>query len=138
MLVFAIFLHFLGLMLGAGAGLGSMVVSRQIRRLTGVPTPQLAALRPIFAQMALMGVVLIWLSGIWLYVAKYGGAPLGAAFHAKLTVAALLLAVVIAINIIGLRARRHGVPPPPWLPMLGMATPVLTLLAVVLAVVGFN
>ena len=138
MLTFATFLHFLGLMLGAGAGLGSMVVSRQIRRLIGAPTPQLAALRPIFAHMALIGVALLWLSGLWLYMGKYGGVPLGPAFHAKLTVAALLLAVAISITVIGRRARGRGLPPPPWLPILGMATAVLTLLAVALAVYVFN
>ncbi len=138
MLVFATFLHFLGLMLGAGAGFGSMVVSRQIRKLVGVPTPQLAALRPIFAKMALIGIALLWLSGLWLYVGKYGGVPLGAVFHAKLAAAALLLAVIIAINVIGTRARSRGLPPPPWLPALGMSTPVLTLLAVALAAIVFN
>jgi hypothetical protein len=138
MFVFAIFLHFLGLMLGAGAGFGSMVVSRQIRKQVGAPTPQLAALRPIFARMGLIGIALLWLSGLWLYVGKYGGAPLGAAFHAKLTVAALLLAVILALNIVGMRARSRGLPPPPWLPALGMTTPVLTLLAVALAAIVFN
>jgi len=132
------FLHFLGLMLGAGAGFGSMIVARQIRRSAGVPTPQLAALRPVFGMVGLIGILLLWASGLWLYLSAYQGAPLGPAFHAKLGVATLLLLVIAAINLIAMRAKRRGTPPPPWLPMLGMTTPVLTLLAVALAVVVFN
>lgn len=138
MLVVAKFLHLFGLILGAGAGLGSMVVSRQIRKLLGVPTPQLAALRPIFAHLALVGIAVMWLTGLWLYASKYAGAPLGPAFHAKLSVAGILLVVVVAIAVIGRRATRQGMPLPPWLPLLGMATGVLTLVAMALAVVVFN
>lgn len=138
MLVLAKFLHFLGLMLGAGAGFGSMIVARQIRASAGVPTPQLAALRPLFAHMGAIGIGLLWLTGLWLYLSKYGGAPLGGAFHAKLGVAALLLIVIVALNVVMTRARSKGVPPPAWLPVLGMTTPVLTLLATALAVVVFN
>lgn len=138
MLLAVKFLHFLGLMLGAGAGFGTMVVARHIRRSAGVPTPQLAALRPAFGMMGLVGILLIWASGLWLYLVAYQSAPLGAAFHAKLAVATLLLLVIVAINLVAMRARRRGTPPPPWLPLLGMTTPVLTLLAVALAVVVFN
>ena len=66
------------------------------------------------------------------------GAPLGGAFHAKLGVAALLLIVILALNMVVARAKAKGVPPPAWLPVLGMTTPVLTMLAVVLAVIVFN
>lgn len=138
MLLLAKFLHFLGLMLGAGAGFGSMIVARQIRASAGVPTPQLAALRPLFARMGAIGIIILWVSGLWLYLSKYGGAPLGGAFHAKLGVAALLLVVILALNVVVARAKAKGVPPPAWLPVLGMTTPVLTILAVVLAVIVFN
>ena len=138
MLVVAKFLHIFGLMLGAGAGLGSMAVARQIRQAAGEPSPQLMALRPYFARMALIGIVLIWLTGLWLYIVGYQGAPLGPAFHAKLTAAALLLGVVVAINVVTARARSAGTPPPAWLPRLNMTTPILLLLAVGLAVYVFK
>jgi hypothetical protein len=135
---FAKFLHFLGLMLGAGAGFASMAVARQIRRSAGESTTQFAALRPALARMALGGIILLWLSGLWLYLGYYSGADLGGAFHAKLGVAALLLLVAAAINFINARSRTRGVAPPAWLPMLGMSTSVLTLLAVALAVYVFS
>lgn len=138
MFAFAKFLHLFGLMLGAGAGLGQMVLARRIRLANGAPGPELAALRPIFARMALVGISLLWLTGLWLYLGFHAGAPLPPAFHAKLGVAALLLAAVIVINVTMARARAAGNPPPAWLPKLGMTTPVLLLIAVALAVYVFN
>ncbi len=137
-MLLAKFLHFLGLMLGAGAGFASMIVARQIRRSAGQPTPQLAALRPMLGRMGLAGILLIWASGLWLYLGAYGGVPLGPVFHAKLAVAALLLIVIIAITVVAMRSHTRGVPPPAWLPVLGMSTPILTILAVALAVYVFN
>ena len=132
------FLHFLGLVLGAGAGLGSMVVARQIRQSPGAPVPQLMALRPVFARVSLAGVLLLWVTGLWLYLAVYRGTPLGGGFHAKLAFATLLLAAGITINVVISRARAAGAPPPAWLPKLGMAMPVLALGAVAFAVYVFN
>lgn len=138
MLAFVKFLHFSGLMLGAGAGLGSLAVARQIRRARGTPAPQLAALRPFFAHLALSGIVLLWLTGLWLYFATWRGTDLGSAFHAKLGVAALVLAIILVINLVGRSAAAKSLAPPAWLPKLGLATPVLTLIAVALAVYVFE
>lgn len=138
MLAFIKFLHFLGLMLGAGAGLGSFAVARQIRRAGGAAVPQLAALRPFFAHLALSGILLLWLTGLWLYFVAWRGTDLGGAFHVKLGVAALLFAVILVINLVGRSAAAKSLPPPAWLPKLGMTTPVLTLIAVALAVYVFK
>jgi hypothetical protein len=138
MIELAKFLHFVGLMLGGGAGFASMVVARHMRANSGQPTPQLAALRPALARVALGGVLLLWVSGLWMFFSAWRGAQLGPAFHAKMAVATLLVLVVAAINVVGMRARARGVPPPVWLPMLGMATPVLALVAVALAIAVFG
>ena len=132
------FLHLIGLMLGAGAAFGSMAVVRAVRGAAGTPSPQLLALRPVFARMALGGIAVLWISGLWLYLGFYRGADLGGAFHAKLATATLLLLIVAAISIVGARAKAAGAPPPAWLPRLGMVTPVLLILAVGLAVYVFR
>lgn len=120
------FLHLCGLMMGAGAGLGSMAVSRRLRR--AGPVPELLALRPFFARLALWGVALIWASGLGLWLIRYDFADLGPVYSLKLVVALVLLAVALALHRLGRRAA-----PPAWLPMLGMATAALTLLAVALS-----
>ena len=72
------FLHILGLMLGAAAVFGAMVVARQARR-AGAPSPDLAALRSVFLTMALTGITLLWLSGLGLWMFRYDFVDLGAA-----------------------------------------------------------
>lgn len=127
------FLHILGLMLGAAAGFGAMVVARQARRV-GAPSPDLAALRSVFLTMALTGITLLWLSGLGLWMFRYDFVGLGAAYSVKLLTALVLLGVILAINRINARAAKTGTPPPAWLPKLGMTTPVLTLVAMALGV----
>ncbi len=127
------FLHILGLMLGAAAGFGAMVVARQARR-AGAPSLDLAALRSVFSTMALTGITLLWLSGLGLWMFRYDFVDLGAAYSLKLLTALVLLGVILAINRINARVAKTGTPPPAWLPKLGMTTPVLTLVAMALGV----
>lgn len=127
------FLHLLGLMLGAAAGFGAMAVARQARR-AGAASPDLLALRPLLARLALAGIALMWLSGLGLWLFRYDLADLGPLYSLKMLVALALLVVVLAINRINARTARDGTAPPPWLAKLGMTTPVLTLAAMALAV----
>src|SRR3954452_20338588 len=117
MIIVVKFLHILGLMLGAAAAFGNFAVARQVRLAAGAPPKELLALRPLFAKTALAAILLLWLSGLLLYLDAYRGADLGWAFHTKLACAALLLVAIIAVNLIVRRAAT-GTPPPSWLPQL--------------------
>lgn len=127
------FFHILGLMLGAAAGFGSMLVARQARR-AATPSPDLLALRPLLSKLALAGIILLWITGLSLWLLRYDLAQLGPAYSFKMLVALVLLVVVIVINVVNRRAASAGTPPPTWLPKLGMSTPILTLIAVALGV----
>ena len=103
------FLHIFGLMLGSAAAFGSFAVARQVRLSAGAPPKELLALRPLFARTALVAIVLLWLTGLWLYVDAYAGVALGWAFHAKLGAATLLLVAIIAVNVVAAPScRRHA------------------------------
>ena len=127
------FLHIFGLMLGAAAGFGSMLVARQMRRAGGV-SPDLAAIRPLFGRFALAGIVLLWLSGLGLGLFRYDLTDLGPAYSLKILIALVLLGVILVIGRLNARAAATGTAPSRWVPRLGMTTPVLTLLAMALAV----
>lgn len=127
------FLHILGLMLGAAAGFGAMVVARRARA-AGSPSPDLAALRPVFSKLALAGIALLWLSGLGLWLFRYDLVNLGPAYSLKMVVSLVLLGVILAISRINAGAARNRAQPPAWLPKLGMTTPVLTLIAMGLGV----
>jgi len=131
------FLHIFGLMLGAAAAFGNFAVARQVKLTAGAPPKELLALRPFFARTALVAILLLWLTGLWLYFDAYSGTTLGLAFHFKLASATLLLAAIIAVNIAVNRMAAGG-PAPSWLPQLHVATRILLVIAVALAVFVFN
>lgn len=138
MFVLIKFLHFLGLMMGAGSGVGSMLVLRGIKSSPGAPPPQLLAMRPVLGMIGLIGILLIWATGLWLYYSNYAGTTLGAAFQVKVAVAAVMLVFIIATNVAARRAMAARTPPPAWVPKLGMSVGPLALVAVLLAVYVFN
>jgi uncharacterized membrane protein len=138
MIVVAKFLHIFGLMLGAAAAFGNFAVARQVGRMAGAPPPkELLALRPLFARTALVAILLLWVTGLWLYFDAYRDIALGLAFHFKLAAAALLLAAIVVVNVVASRAAK-GTPPPSWLPQLHVATRILLVLAVAFAVYVFG
>lgn len=130
-------LHLFGLMLGAGGGLGTMLLAIQAKRAGGPPPPALIALRKNLALAALIGVLLLWVTGLWLWLIDYDGAMLGTAFVLKLVTAALILGILIAARIAMARAA-PGSPPPAWLRRLGPVSGLLSYVAVALAVFVFG
>ncbi|WP_246225942.1 hypothetical protein [Chelativorans xinjiangense] len=130
-------LHLFGLMLGAGGGLGSMMVGIQAKRAEGPPPPALLALRKNFALAALTGVLLLWVTGLWMWLVDYSGAWLGTAFALKLLAAAAILAILIAARIAMARTA-PGSPPPAFLQRLGPISGLLSYIAVALAVIVFT
>lgn len=130
-------LHLFGLMLGAGGGLGTMLLAIQAKRAGGPPPPAMIALRKNLALAALVGVLLLWATGLWLWLINYSGAWLGAAFTLKLITAAIILGILIAARIAMVRAV-PGSPPPAWLRRLGPLSGLLSYVAVALAVFVFG
>src|SRR5262245_22719167 len=135
MIALAKFLHFFGLMLGSAAAFGSFAVARQVRLSSGQPPRELLALRPFFARTGFVAILLLWLTGSWLYFETYSDIDLGLAFHFKLAAATLLLAAIVLLNVI---VQRPETPPPSWLPHLHVATRILLVVAVACAVYVFD
>ena len=84
--------------------------------------------------LVLVGIILIWISGLALWLFRYGLADLGPAYSLKLVVALVLFGVILALHSIAGRAATAGAPPPSWLPKLAMTPPILTLIAMGLGV----
>ncbi len=131
------FLHLLALMMGAAASIANLVLSVKSEK-AGDAAATLLALRPVFSQIGLAAVLLIWITGVWLYAVRWDSAALGPVFILKLIAAGLLLVAILAINLAGARAKRTGTPMPMAIQRLGPATLVLTLIAVGTAVWVFD
>ena len=130
-------LHLFGLMLGAGGGLGNMLLSIQAKRTEGPPPPAIPALRKRFAQVSLGGVVLLWLTGLWLWLVPYDAVTPGLAFSLKLVAAAIILGFGIVAQVAMARAQ-PGTPPPGFIRRFGPLVGLLAYVAVALAVIAFS
>lgn len=137
MLVLMKTLHLFGLMLGAAGGMAGAMVAVQAKRAGGPPPPALIALRQTFALVTLIGVLLLWATGLWMWLVDYGGAMLGTAFALKILAAFIILAVVIAAHVAMARTP-PGSPPPGWLQRAGPLSGLLTYVTVALAVYVFR
>lgn len=135
---FVKFFHFFALMLGAAGGMGNMAVAMQVKRSEGPPPAGLVALRPYFSKVGLTGIILIWLTGLALYMMHWTDADLGAGFALKLASAFLLLAAIVTTVVLGARAAAAGTPPPAIVAKLGPASGLLSLITVALAVYVFG
>lgn len=132
-------IHLLGLAAGLGFGLANVVAMQRMASTPEAARPALAALIKLNGRIAFGGIVLLWLTGLWLYLTKYAGAPLGAAFHAKLTVVVVLTALAAYAQWLLLRAERTGTPPPAnIMRLISRTVPALAIAAVVLAVIAFG
>lgn len=125
MIFFLKFIHLFGLMLGAAAGFGSMALARQARR--DGASAQLDSLRRTFTTYALTGIVLLWASGLGLWLVRYDLVGFGWPYDLKLGLALLLL---IASALLFRHARQAKGPPAGLMRRVSLSTPFLLLGAV--------
>jgi hypothetical protein len=134
-----LWLHFLGLMMGAGGGFGSMLVMRVA--LTRPPEQQsvLQSLGPVLARLSLAGLALMLATGLALVFLKYRGfAAMGQLFWVKMVFVASLTAAVIAIELTYAAVRKGDAGAARRLPALGPWAGISSLLAVLFAVLAFH
>ena len=68
-----LFLHFVGLMLGATGGFGSALVMRRAQAVPAEAAGTLRGLGPMLANVSAVGLVLMWLSGLVMVWSAWGG-----------------------------------------------------------------
>jgi hypothetical protein len=134
-----LFLHFVGLMLGAAGGFASAVI---MRRALVMPPDEAKVLRgvgPILAKMSAAGVVVLWITGLIMVWSKWGGiASLPQMFWVKAIFILSLTAVVGLIHMTYAEIRKGNVASAARLPKLGPMAGVSALLAALFAVLAFN
>ncbi|MEX0344868.1 MAG: hypothetical protein AB3N20_08100 [Rhizobiaceae bacterium] len=130
-------LHILALLLGIGVSVANLLISVLAEKGAFADERPLA-MRPKFSRFGLAAVVLIWITGVWLYMDRWNGAELGPVFTLKLAAAALLLLAIVSINVAGGWSARTSRPMPVAIQKLGPLTLVLTLIAAITAVWVFD
>ncbi len=132
------FLHFFGLMLGAGAALGGMAVAIAHKRVGGgPPSDTIKAIKPIFGLFGLSGISLLWITGL-IMARNVDPVLLGGLFYIKLLAAALMLAISVSLTVMAKKSAKAGVPPPAYFDTVSRTSGLLAIIAVALAVTVFG
>ena len=134
-----LFLHFVGLMLGATGGFASAIIMRRALVLPVDEAKVLRGLGPILAKVSAAGVAVLWVTGLILVWSKWDGfGSLPQLFWVKAVFILSLTVVVGLIHMTYAEIRKGNVAVAARLPKLGPMAGVSALLAVLFAVVAFS
>lgn len=131
-------LHLLAMAVGVGFGLAGLVImgvtKARGREAMGLAMP----LRARLGQLSALALLLLWVTGVWMWLALHGGG-LGLWFGLKLLLVIGLTVVAALLNIAGFRAARGGPRPDPVrMQRLSLIAAGLSVTIVVLAVLAFG
>jgi hypothetical protein len=136
---FLVIVHFIGLALGFSSGFGNMVMAGLIAKAAPHEKPVLGRFPPAIGRLGVIGLVLLWGSGIAIVMTRYGGfAILPRTFLYKLTAVVLLTLTVAYINVLQPRAQQGDAAAMARIQTLGRLSGPLSLLAVIFAVITFG
>ena len=132
-------LHFLGLAMGLSTGFANMVMAGLVAKAPPAEKAILGRFPPAMSRIGVIGLALLWISGISIVMTRYGGfAILPRPFIVKLSAVVLLTLAVAYINILMPRAQRGDAAAMARIQTLGKLTGPLAIIAIVFAVITFG
>ena len=134
-----VILHFLGLALGMSSGFANMVMAGLIAKAPPEEKRVLARFPPAMGRLGLVGLALLWGSGLAIVWTRYGGfSIMPRPFIYKLIAVVLLTICVISIHVLQRRAQAGDASAMAKIQLFGRLTGPLALLAIVFAVITFG
>jgi hypothetical protein len=130
--------HLIGLMMGAGGGLGSTVAMRYAAALPAEQQPVVRGLGPVLAKMSLAGLALMWVTGV--SMAMMFGAIVNYPwqFWVKMAFVLTLTIAAIGIEVTYGQIRKGNAKAAARLPLLGPMAGISSILAMIFAVLTFH
>ncbi|MBS0386308.1 MAG: hypothetical protein JSS00_13285 [Proteobacteria bacterium] len=134
-----LFLHLLGLMMGAGGGFGSMIVMRVALRRPPEQANALRSVGPALGRFSSVGLIVMLITGFALVFLKYDGfGNLSPLFWVKMAFVASLTLAAITLELTYGAVKRGNMEAVRRLPALGPWAGLSSLLAVAFAVFAFH
>ncbi len=131
--------HIIGLMMGAGGGFGSMISQREALKRPADQAATLRSIGPALANFSMIGLVLMWATGLALVFLKYGGfGGLPQMFWIKLIFISTLTLAAIATRVLYAQAKAGNTIAATRVPVFGQIAGISSLLAVIFAVLAFH
>ena len=132
-------IHMLALFGGGAAGIGNGILMARVMASGAPPDPIVADSMTKLGKTGLASVILLWVTGIWMYQMSYADAALGWEFWVKLIGATVLLVAIVSMSVLAARAAKSGQPPDRQrIKMLSRSTAAGAVVAVIFAVTTFN
>lgn len=139
MIDFILAAHIIGLMMGAGGGFGSMISQREALKRPADQAAVLRSIGPALANFSMIGLILMWVSGLALVFLKYDGfAGLPPMFWVKFVFISTLTLAAVATHVLYGQVRGGNVAAATRLPVFGQIAGMSSLLAVIFAVLAFH
>lgn len=136
---FLVTVHFIGLALGFSTGFANVVMAGLIRKAAPQEQAVLGRFPPAMAPLGVIGLVLLWASGLTIIYTRYGTfAILPQTFLIKLSAVVALTVVVLYMQILQRRVKSGDAAALAQIQTLGRATGPLALIAVIFAVITFG
>jgi len=134
-----LFLHLVGLMLGAAGGFASAVIMRRALVLPADEAKVVRGLGPILAKVSATGVAVLWVTGLIMVWSKWDGfGSLPQMFWVKATFILSLTVMTGLIHMTYAEIRKGNPAAAAKFPRFGPMAGVSALLAVLFAVVAFS
>ena len=134
-----LFIHLVGLMLGAAGGISSGLIMRRVATATPEAARALRGLGPLLANLSATGLLLMWLTGLVLVWTRWGGpGNLPGLFWIKFIFVLTLTAAVGGIHATYAQIRKGNPAAAARLAKLGPIAGLSAFLAVLFAVYAFT
>lgn len=130
--------HLVGLMMGAGGGFGSMIVMGAANKAPADQAMTLRRLGPTLARFAHVGLILLWITGVSLFLMTGGSAAMPPFFWVKLAFVGTLTLSAFATEITYAQIKAGNVKAAARLPILGAVSGLSAVLAVIFASLAFH
>jgi uncharacterized protein YqgC (DUF456 family) len=134
-------LHFIGLMLGAGGGFGSMATAAYAGKLPADQQGLVRGLSPILGRMSSIGLVVMLVTGFGMLSVKYNnfqGVDVPVTFWVKMVFVTTLTLAAITVELTYAAMKKGDAKAASRLPVLGPIAGVSSLLAVAFAALTFH
>lgn len=130
--------HFLAMGAGVGLGIANMILGIRAAAAEGPAIGALRMAQGAMGRVAFVAIVLLWLTGLWMWLG-YAGGVTSTLFWVKIAAVVVLTALSVIMNMKGMAAARGGAPvDPAFAKRVGMLMGLMSLIAAIMAVLVFG
>jgi uncharacterized membrane protein len=133
-------IHFLSFSVAIGAGVANLTLGARLANFPSEAMPSLGGFRLLLGKLSTIGLVLLWITGIFMIAATNGTSVFeSSTFLLKMAAVIVLTIFSILANLTVSQAKKAGTPPDAnRMKQLGVGSQAMAVFAIILAVFAFG